>query len=150
MTGMKKTKVVLSRPKKPRSSSKKAPSRTGQEEKERARRCRKLRPSFQVQRRRGEKRPRAELGRRVPDEIRPCRNCVERLRLNWDWTLGRRSTRPRPRAHLCRRLRLPVREGMQRLLHHAEVRRLWERRCRKRVYAAGAVVGTAAAGKLVP
>lgn len=49
--------------------------------------------SFQVQRRRGEKRPRGELVLRVRGEGLPCRNCVERLHLTRGWTLGR-CTRP--------------------------------------------------------
>jgi hypothetical protein len=61
-----------------------------------------------------------------------------------------RRTWSRPRAPLRRHLRLPVREVTQRRLRHAEVLRMWERGCRKRVCAA--VAGTAAAvvvGKLV-
>ena len=93
-----------------------------------------IRPSFQVQRRRGEKRPRVELGLRVHDESRPRRNRVERWRLTLGLTLGRRTCLPLARLPL----RLPVGEEML-WLFHPEVLQMLVRRCRIRVRAVGGV-----------
>jgi hypothetical protein len=94
----------------------------------------RFRPSFQVQRRRGEKRPRVELGLRVHDESRARRTRVERWRLTLGLTLGRSTRLPLARL----RLRLPVGEVMLRLLHR-EVRQMRVRRCRIRVPAVAGV-----------
>jgi hypothetical protein len=104
-----------------------------------------FRPSFQVQRRRGEKRPRVELDRRVHDESRPRRSRVGRWRLTLGLTLGRRTSLPLALL----RLRLPVREEMLRLLH-PEVLQMLVRRCRIRVHAVGgAGTGGCAGAELV-
>ena len=101
-----------------------------------------FRPSSQVQRRSGEKRPRVEFGLRVHDESRARRNRVERWRLTLGLNLGRRTSW----ALTCLRLRLPVREEMLLLLRLEVLKMMRERRSRKLVHAVGGVGTGGSAG----